>query len=276
MSHRLTQDQIDFFEREGYLTPVRAIAPEQAAVLREKLESFERETGLNAGQDLQLKAHAYFQWAYQLAKSPAIVEVAQSLLGPDVFCFASRFWIKEPRDQKHVSWHQDMAYFGMDPQAMITFWIALTPATRANGAMRFIPGTHRALRTHAETYDPNNLLTRGQSVRDVDESQALTAELQAGEFSIHHGNLLHNSPVNDTDDRRIGLALMLFPTHVKSTLGRRSVSLLCGEDRYGHWDHDPAPTRDRDPVIWELMQQDFNAYTKTRIVQVAEAGNSQA
>lgn len=272
----LTQEQVEFFEREGYLTPLRAMSAEQAAQMRAQLEDFERETGLNAGQDLQLKAHAYFQWSYQLAKSPAIVEVAQSLLGPDVFCFASRFWVKEPRDQKHVSWHQDMAYFGLDPQDMITFWIALTPATTDNGAMRFIPGSHRALHTHVETRDPNNLLTRGQTIPNVDESRALTAELQPGEFSIHHGNLLHNSPVNNTDDRRIGLALMLLPTHVKSTLGRRSLSLLCGVDRHGHWDHDPEPTCDRDPVIWELMHKNFNAYRESRIVQVAEASSTQA
>lgn len=270
MSFRLAEDQITFFEREGYITPLRAMSAEDAKAMRNHLESFERDTGLNAGQDLQLKAHAYFQWSYRLARSSPIVDVARSLLGDNIFCFASRFWIKEPGDQKHVSWHQDMAYFGMDPQAMITFWIALTPVTEENGAMRFIPRTHNALRSHDETHDPNNMLTRGQSVRNVDEDQALTATLQPGEFSVHHGNLLHNSPKNSTDDRRIGLALMLMPTHVKSTTYRRSVDLLCGHDEYGYWDIDPEPTQDRDPLIWDLMQKNYSTYTTTNIVQVAE------
>jgi non-heme Fe2+,alpha-ketoglutarate-dependent halogenase len=266
MSHALSDEQVAFFREHGYLTPLRAMSEEEAAKRRADLEAYERRTGTWAG-DLQLKAHAFFRWSWDLSRSPAIVDVARSLLGPDIFVFASRFWIKEPHDGKHVSWHQDMTYFDLDPQDMITFWIALTPATAENGAMRFFPGSHRKLWSHEMTDDKNNLLTRGQTVVGVDESKALLAPLRPGEFSVHHGNLLHNSPPNTTSDRRIGLALMLMPTYVRSTRGRRSLLMLCGEDRYGYWDHDPEPTCDEDPVIKAAMDRSFEEYMKARAAQ---------
>jgi non-heme Fe2+,alpha-ketoglutarate-dependent halogenase len=115
--------------------------------------------------------------------------------------------------------------------------------------MRAIPGSHRGgTHKHVETHDKDNLLSRGQALVDVDESTAVDLVLKPGEFSIHHGHLFHSSEPNTSDDRRIGFAMMFIPTHVESTIGRRAATLVSGEDRYGYWDHDPLPTRDRDPV----------------------------
>jgi non-heme Fe2+,alpha-ketoglutarate-dependent halogenase len=260
MTRRLTEAQVASFDRDGYLCPLTAMSSGEAAGCRSRLEAFERETGMAACNDLQLKAHCFFDWSYRLSRTPAITEVAQDLLGDDVFVFASRFWIKEPHERKFVSWHQDMTYFDLEPKAMITFWIALTDATRENGAMRMIPGSHRQQHAHRDTFDPDNMLTRGQSVTGIDDRTAVDATLSAGQFSVHHGDLLHDSPPNTTGDRRIGLSLMLMPTSVRSTGARRSLTLLCGVDRYHHWDHDPAPIRDRDPAILAMMQASFSQY----------------
>jgi hypothetical protein len=53
---------------------------------------------------------------------------------------------------------------------------------------------------------------------------------------------------------------MFIPASVESIIGRRSATLVSGEDRFGYWDHDPLPTRDRDPVIWELMHKANSHY----------------
>ncbi len=85
---------------------------------------------------------------------------------------ASRFWIKDPQDRKYVSWHQDHAYFGLKPPTIITAWIALNEVTRHNGCMRVIPGSHQSgTHKHIETNDKDNLLSRGQAIADVDETQ---------------------------------------------------------------------------------------------------------
>jgi hypothetical protein len=87
--------------------------------------------------------------------------------------------------------------------------------------------------------------------------------LKAGEMSLHHGHVFHSSEPNTSDDRRIGFAMMFIPAHVESIIGRRSATLVSGADRHGYWDHDPLPTRDRDPVIWDLMHQ-ANAHYRNR------------
>ena len=270
MASHLSDAQVRFFREHGYLSPVRAIDESEALACRRDLESFERETGV-AAVELPHKPHLFFQWTWKLTRNPAVVGATQDLLGTtDIFVLASRFWVKEAGDRKFTGWHQDLAYFGLDPQQMITIWIAISPATRESGAMRFVPGTHTALRHHTETYNPDSLLSRGQYVADVDESDAFDAVLRPGEFSIHDGNLLHASPPNISQDRRIGLGLMLFPAHARSTTGRRSVTLLSGEDRHGHWDHDPLPTQDRDPVIWALMRAADTHYRDKSHIQAAE------
>ena len=114
------------------------------------------------------------------------------------------------------------------------------------------------------------MLSRGQQVADVDESTAVDILLRPGEMSIHHGNLLHSSEPNVSDMRRIGFALMMFPAHVRSTLGRRPATLIRGNDTHGHWDHDPPPRFDRDPVIWQLMADADRAYRDKSVKQEAE------
>jgi len=270
MPQVLTEAQIGLFREQGYLTRLPVIGDAEAAECRRRIETYETETGKTATETLHIKGHLYFTWLWQLSQHPNLTGAIADLIGQDLFVLASRFWIKEPGDRKFVTWHQDLAYFGLDPQIMVTAWLALTPVTRANGCQRFIPRSHRALQKHTETYDPDNLLSRGQQVADVDESTAVDILLRPGEMSIHHGNLLHSSQPNVSDGRRVGFALMMFPAHVRSALGRRPATLIRGKDTYSHWDHDPLPRFDRDPVIWQLMAEADRAYRDKDVKQEAE------
>ena len=69
--------------------------------------------------------------------------MVEDLIGPNILAFASRFWIKGGQDGTYVSWHQDSAYFGLDPHELVTVWLALTDATPEMGCMKVIPGSHR-------------------------------------------------------------------------------------------------------------------------------------
>ncbi|MBV9630852.1 MAG: phytanoyl-CoA dioxygenase family protein [Xanthobacteraceae bacterium] len=268
----LSDEQVRAFADNGFVSPVVAISLEEAADCRRQLEGYEAETGRSAVETIHIKGHLYFDWAWRLARHPRLIGAISDLVGPDLFIMASRFWIKDPQDRKFVSWHQDHAYFGLKPPTIITAWLALNEVTRHNGCMRAIPGSHRSgTHKHVETHDKDNLLSRGQALVDVDESTAVDLVLKPGEFSIHHGHLFHSSEPNTSDDRRIGFAMMFIPTHVESTIGRRAATLVSGEDRYGYWDHDPLPTRDRDPVIWELMHAADRHYRDNTHRQDAEA-----
>ncbi len=271
MATTLNTDQIDRYRRDGILWPLRAISADAARDMREATERFEQAEGYSVG-TLHLKGHLCFTWSFDLARSAAILDVVESLIGPNILVFASKFWIKGARDGTFVTWHQDSAYFGLDPHEQVTAWVALTDATVANGCMRAIPGSHHGpAHQHVETYDPKNLLGRGQRIDGLDESTAVHMPLAAGEFSLHHEHIVHSSPPNLTDDVRIGLALFYIPTHVRSTIGRRSAHLVRGIDTHGHWDHDPAPRIDRDPLILAHMREAHQRYLDRTVRQESES-----
>ena len=112
--------------------------------------------------------------------------------------------------------------------------------------MDFIPG-HAHCRTrlpHRDTFAKNNLLTRGQEVAvDVDESKAVTIELRPGEISLHHVRLVHGSPANPSNDRRIGFAIRYIPTSVSQVAGEDSATLVRGVDTFHHFEPRAATER---------------------------------
>jgi non-haem Fe2+, alpha-ketoglutarate-dependent halogenase len=125
----------------------------------------------------------------------------------------------------------------------------MSPANKVSGCMKFIAGTHQQQVRHEDTFDQNNLLTRGQEIAvDVDEDKAVYVELEPGQASLHHVLLFHGSEPNRSDDRRIGLAIRYIPTHLKQAVGQRDwATLVRGKDRFGHFLPAHVPKRDLEP-----------------------------
>ena len=184
----------------------------------------------------------------------------------------SNFFIKEANNPAFVSWHQDSTYWGLDRPDVVTAWVALTPSNKSNGAMGFIPGTHKKDQIpHRDTFAKNNLLTRGQEVAvAVNEGDAVAIELAPGEMSLHHVRLVHGSPPNPSNDRRIGFAIRYIPTSVKQVAGEDSATLVRGVDKEHNFEHEPRPTRDMDPAFLELHRKiaDRNAQILYRGTEV--------
>jgi ectoine hydroxylase-related dioxygenase (phytanoyl-CoA dioxygenase family) len=136
----------------------------------------------------------------------------------------------------------------------VTAWVAFTEATEANGAMEYIPGSHKLDQIpHRDTFAKNNLLTRGQEVMvEVDRSKRRIITLRPGEMSLHQVRLVHGSPPNPSTDRRIGLAIRYIPTSVAQLAGEDSATLVRGEDRHHHFALEPEPSRDLDPEFLDL------------------------
>jgi ectoine hydroxylase-related dioxygenase (phytanoyl-CoA dioxygenase family) len=123
--------------------------------------------------------------------------------------------------------------------------------------MEVIPGTHTADQIpHRDTFDKNNLLTRGQEVAvEVDASRAVTITLEPGEMSLHHVRLVHGSPPNTSNERRIGFAIRYIPTSVQQLNGDDSATLVRGIDRDRHFTPEPRPARDLDPNLVALHKR---------------------
>ena len=115
--------------------------------------------------------------------------------------------------------------------------------------MKMMPGTHTSEQMpHRDTLAEHNLLTRGQEIAvEVDESQAAYIELAPGEISLHNVRTVHASEPNNSDDRRIGVAMRYIAPHVRQLNGERdSAMLVRGEDRFDNFVHEKPPKRDMD------------------------------
>ncbi|APU21345.1 phytanoyl-CoA dioxygenase family protein [Actinoalloteichus sp. GBA129-24] len=155
-------------------------------------------------------------WA-RLVSDPRLVDIAEFFLGPDLACFTAHYICKPPYDGQPVLWHQDGAYWALEPMEALTVWLAVDESTTENGCLRMIPGSHR-LPLHkpsARTDEPNMLFSTCDEdlVREwTEKSEIVDIELQPGDVSIHHPHLLHCSEANTSAKRRCGLDIGYIST----------------------------------------------------------------
>jgi len=248
MGKHLSSDQVAAYGRDGFVFPLRAFAPETAQAYRRRLEGYEDGNGGPIRSDMRHKVHLLFTWAAEIIRHPRILDAVEDVIGPNILCWGTNFFIKEPGDDTFVSWHQDSTYWGLEPPDVVSAWVALSDAPVESRAMRFLPGSHLADQVaHRDTFDPKNLLTRGQMIdAEVDEQAASDVPLRAGEFSLHHVRLIHGSGPNVTGDRRIGLAVRYLPPHVRPVKAANSATLVRGIDQHGHFELEPEPVLDLD------------------------------
>ena len=242
----LSEAAVRQYNEFGYYAPVPALTTAEAGAIRDKLERFEADAGVLAGK-LRHKSHLLFTWLNDLIRHPRILDAVEDIIGPNILCWGSSFFIKERHDRSFVSWHQDSTYWGLDPADVITAWIAFTDSSAANGAMRVIPGTHTMDQiAHRDTFRPDNLLSRGQEISvEVDDAKAVTLELEPGQMSLHHVKLIHGSEPNPSDKRRIGLAIRYIPTYVRQVAGMTdSAMLVRGTDAHGNFHTEERPLAD--------------------------------
>jgi chlorinating enzyme len=253
----LTAQQVEQYWRDGFVPKIRVMSREDAARARAALEDYEQRTGGPLRGNLRHKAHLLFPFLSEIVRNSRILDAIEDLYGPDLLCWTSNFFIKEARNPAFVSWHQDATYWGLSAPDVVSAWVALTPSNRTNGAMGVMPGSHRMQQLpHRDTFDKNNLLTRGQEIAvEVDESQACYLDLEPGEASLHHVLLVHGSPPNPSNDRRIGFAIRYVPTSVRQLHGEDSATIVRGIDTFHHFEHEPLPTREMQPELVALHRQ---------------------
>lgn len=242
MDTHLSPAEIESFNQNGYFAPRRVFSIQETRAYRECLEELECRFADNPFK-MRTDAHLIQRWAWDVVHDPRIVDPVSDLLGPNVLLWSLNWFIKEPRDQKIVTFHQDATYWGLEPHDVVTAWVALSDASEATGPMQFVSGSHlEEIRQHKDTFASNNLLSRGQAIEgDIDEKRVVSAPLRAGEMSLHHVRLIHGSQPNETDDRRIGMVLRYCATHVRQTKIDDTAVLVKGEDTYQHFELLPQP-----------------------------------
>ena len=255
MTKILTEDQVAGFRRDGYLFPLSVLSGTEAAGYYTEFQLIESQCGGKISGGVRYKPHILLPFLNDLIRNSKILDAVEDIIGPNILCWASSFFNKDARDPSYVSWHQDSTYWGLSEPEVVTAWVALTPSKIGNGCMQVIPGTHTIDQVgHRDTNAEHNLLSRGQEVEvDVDESKAVDLELDAGEISLHHVRLIHGSPPNPSDQRRIGYAIRYIPPHVYQLYSESdTATLVRGEDRFNHFVSEPTPNSNMDPEVLEF------------------------
>lgn len=243
---RLTPQQIEFYNQSGYIKPLDAFSPPEAARNRAYFDDL-----LAKVQQLRPDMDAYsingFQvfcaGLYDIVTHPVILDHVQDLLGPDFIAWGSHFFCKQAHDPRKVAWHQDASYWPLTPARTVTVWLAIDDATVENAAMKFLPGTHD--RGHLKWREVGtDKAVLNQEIENADQfGAAVYDELKAGQFSLHADMLAHGSDPNSSDRRRCGLTIRYCPPSVKAIDERWSKgAILCrGSGAAGTWTYNPRP-----------------------------------
>nr|HIA87428.1 phytanoyl-CoA dioxygenase family protein [Gammaproteobacteria bacterium] len=244
----LTLKQVNDYHEHGYGGPFPALSMAEVSRFREELEAFEASQGARLsvlpGQ-VRAKTHLLLPFMQELIRLKPVLDAVESLIGSNLLVYHLTCWLKEPGDGAFTSWHQDAAYFFLDPPEHVTAWIALSDATQESGCMRVIQGSHRGgAIQHGKGETKNNLLSNGQFVDWGETAQTQFLEVPAGHFSLHDTYLVHSSAPNKSSERRIGIGVSYIPTRVRCTHGKQlSATLVRGEDEYRHFQPEPPPLR---------------------------------
>jgi non-heme Fe2+,alpha-ketoglutarate-dependent halogenase len=204
-SKLLGPEEVRRYEESGVVFPVPVVSPNELKRFQEGFHELELRGG--GVQKYTAFPHLYFPWAWELATLPRLLDAAEDLIGPDLVIDSSLLLCKYARDPAFAPWHQDGVRSGWYKTSSVSAWIALVNATPANGCMQIIPGSHRSGRiAHSDEVRENSLFGPGAEIEvEVDESQAVCVALAAGEASFHHSSIVHGSPPNRSDEKRISL-----------------------------------------------------------------------
>lgn len=239
---------VNNFRLQGYHSPIRLVSKEDAITMRKALEAYEARNGPLHGAS-RFKSHLLFKWLSNLIRTERILDAVEALIGPNILAWSTDWWIKEAGSQQFVSWHQDSQYWGLDTTKLVTVWVALSPSTIESGCMRVLPGSHLGPDLeHVETFQEDNMLTRGQQISHIQEEKSVNLEVDTGEAAIFAYRIAHASSPNRSADRRIAVAIRYIPPDARQIRSDNdSAALVRGRDTHGFFNLEPEPAFDFDP-----------------------------
>lgn len=213
MGFQISDEQVAEFHRDGYLFVRGLFDAEETALM---LAAARGDKGISENafdvEDTDGKKSKLTLWNHpsddifgMAARCHRVVDTTERLLGDEVYHYHSKLSMKEPKVGGAWEWHQDYGYWyqnGCLFPDMLSCMIALDPATRENGCMQVLKGSHKMGRIeHGIEGDQT-----GADKARVDEALKVLevehAEMQPGDGLFFHANTLHCSAPNESERPR--------------------------------------------------------------------------
>ena len=210
---RIRDDQVKFFQDEGYLVVKAVLSTEEVELLRgaavadKKLDehSFSVGDGEGGAVRLALWNHPGSTIYGMIARSRTVADAMEKLLGEEVYHYHSKMIMKDAKVGGAWTWHQDYGYWyhnGVIKPDLASISIAVDPSTRENGCLQIVPRSHKLGRIE-------HTLTGNQAGADMarvekvlERLPVLYVELAPGDAVVFHSNMLHRSDANRSDKPR--------------------------------------------------------------------------
>lgn len=248
----LSEEQVDYFNKTGYLTGLAGLSSIEVSDLRLYLDWLIEEVVSADDQRNSYSINQYHQVSgrlWDLIQTPLFVNYVSDILGPESVCWSTHIFCKLPGDGMEIPLHQDGNYWPFTPTKSVTIWLAVDDVDEDNAAMRFIPGSHLdGDLAHTELPLDGSVVLNRRVVEHESYDDAVLNEMGAGEVSLHTDLLLHGSPPNFSDRRRCGIALRYLAAEVKVVPGGESwtqSAVHIGDgDASGYWPNRPRPLKD--------------------------------
>ena len=100
----------DFYDLNGYFSPLKIYNAKEANFFRNKLEDSEKKLGKL---HYIVKTYTIMKWVYEIATNKILLDFVEEIIGKNILLYNATFIIKEPNTKTHVSWHQDLTYWGL-------------------------------------------------------------------------------------------------------------------------------------------------------------------
>jgi len=230
----LTDEQLQFYREQGYVSGIRMLDERQIAVLKEALSDLSNshnqanplfyEFHSNESKDpAKILFHALGAWRvsqafHDLLWNAAFTVPASQLLEGRVRFWHDQLFCKPPRQGGGVAWHQDYSYWTRtEPMEHLSCWIGLDDSTRDNGCLQYIPGSHRwSLLPITGLAGDMDAINGALTAEQRSKFKPVAVELRAGEAAFHHPLMIHGSYENRTDRPRRATVINVFRDGVRS------------------------------------------------------------
>jgi ectoine hydroxylase-related dioxygenase (phytanoyl-CoA dioxygenase family) len=214
----LTEEEARLYARDGYIIRKGLLSAEEVGDFRDharrQLEEESRSGTVMSKGDREGKTTLLKMWTKAeddkyglLARDERMVELARDAVGVPVYLYSHKMTMKQPNEGGAWEWHQDFGYwynYGCLAPQMMSIYVALDKATRENGCLQVLKGTHKLGRLNHIREDGQTNVEAEHLAAALERFEHVYVEMEAGDALVFDGNLLHRSDANRSDTYRWG------------------------------------------------------------------------